>query len=172
MPISIIPNQPIRLSLIDDAESCECGTKEYCQMINKNDQTQWQIKSTDIILNGSFTDGLNHWVIGKIISVHVDIVNESAEGVCDGSLTIIASEGMPAYQYSLDGITFQSSNEFDNLCADCYNIIVKDSEGNKGYATACVDTNIDCGTYPDAYLFDLENINLSKLLNCYLHDLL
>lgn len=171
MPVRIIENQPIRFRT-DVGSDCGCSSKEYCQMINKNDQTQWQIISDDIVSNGNFTDSLNHWNIGILLTVTAVIVNESSEGECDGSLTITASAGTPAYTYSKDGVTFQSSNVFDDLCVGCYNIIVKDSAGNTGYLISCVDTNIDCGTYPNAYLFDLENINLSSLLNCYLNDLL
>lgn len=171
MGIRIIENQPIRFRLSLD-DSCDCSTKEYCQMINKNDATQWQINSDDIVLNGNFTDNLNHWVIGQAIDVSAEITNETSDGACDGQLLISASGGTPAYTYSKDGITFQGSDTFTGLCSGCYNVVVKDSLGNKGYYRACIDSNIDCGTYPGAYLFDIEDLYLSKLLNCYLHDFL
>ncbi|UKN00777.1 gliding motility-associated C-terminal domain-containing protein [Paracrocinitomix mangrovi] len=51
-------------------------------------------------------------------------------GVCDGEIEVSASGGTPGYMYSDDGgLTFQSSNVLDNLCAGLYNVVVKDTLG-------------------------------------------
>ena len=45
----------------------------------------------------------------------------------DASITITASGGSGSYLYSIDGITFQTSNTFTSLPAGTYTITVKDS---------------------------------------------
>jgi len=48
----------------------------------------------------------------------------------NGSIQADAMGGIPPYEYSLDGTTFQTSNLFSNLTAGNYTLTVKDSEGN------------------------------------------
>jgi hypothetical protein len=49
-------------------------------------------------------------------------------GVPDGKITISASGGVSAYQYSIDGgSTYQSSNTFENLGIGAYGVVVKDA---------------------------------------------
>jgi hypothetical protein len=50
-------------------------------------------------------------------------------GLGDGTITAIATGGTSVLSYSLDGITFQTSNIFLNLTAGAYTIIVKDARG-------------------------------------------
>ena len=50
-------------------------------------------------------------------------------GTANGSLTITASGGIGAYQYSLDGNSFQVGNSFTNLSAGNYTIQVIDEDG-------------------------------------------
>ena len=55
-------------------------------------------------------------------------VNESAAGAEDGSVTVQPLNGSAPYQYSIDGgATFQTSNVFNNLAADTYDIIITDA---------------------------------------------
>jgi hypothetical protein len=63
MSITIIPNQPIRFQNEDDIDtSCDCLGQSFCQLINKNDNTQFQLESTtNLVTNGEFTDGLDGW---------------------------------------------------------------------------------------------------------------
>ena len=50
---------------------------------------------------------------------------------CNGVITVYASNGFPPYVYSINnGVTYQSSNIFNNLCSGEYNVIVKDSANN------------------------------------------
>jgi guanyl-specific ribonuclease Sa len=46
-----------------------------------------------------------------------------------GSITAIATGGQSPYTYSLDGITFNTSNAFTNLRVGTFNITVKDTNG-------------------------------------------
>ncbi|MBS0424958.1 MAG: hypothetical protein JSR71_11195, partial [Proteobacteria bacterium] len=47
----------------------------------------------------------------------------------NGSITATASGGTPAYQYSIDGFTFQASNIFTGLPAGSYIVYAKDALG-------------------------------------------
>lgn len=49
----------------------------------------------------------------------------SCNGGADGVITVTADGGNPGYQYSIDGVNFQSSNSF-NVISGNYPVIVKD----------------------------------------------
>jgi hypothetical protein len=63
MSITIIPNQPIRFQNEDDIDtSCDCLGQGFCQLVNKNDATQFQIEATgDLVTNGTFDENLDGW---------------------------------------------------------------------------------------------------------------
>jgi hypothetical protein len=62
MSITIINNQPIRFQNIDSIdESCNCLGQGFCQLVNKNDATKFQIESTDLVTNGTFDENLDGW---------------------------------------------------------------------------------------------------------------
>ncbi len=44
----------------------------------------------------------------------------------NGTITVAATDGTAPYQYSLDGISFQTSNVFSGLIAGAYNITIRD----------------------------------------------
>lgn len=48
-------------------------------------------------------------------------------GASDGEITVTASGGLPAYQYSLDGTNFQANNIFTGLAAGPYTATVRDA---------------------------------------------
>jgi hypothetical protein len=64
--ITIIPNQPIRFQNADSIdESCMCLGQNFCQLINKNDNTQFQIEGSigdNLVTNGEFDENLDGWV--------------------------------------------------------------------------------------------------------------
>jgi hypothetical protein len=51
----------------------------------------------------------------------------TCNGLSTGSLTTVVSGGTPSYLYSLDGISYQTSNNFSNLPADTFLLRVKDA---------------------------------------------
>lgn len=57
----------------------------------------------------------------------------SCFGGNDGSFSVIASGGVPSYQYALDGALPQSGNSFSNLTAGTYTVVAFD-------ANQCTDT--------------------------------
>lgn len=72
----------------------------------------------------------------------VSFTNSSDNTTCggaNGSVTVIASGGTGAYQFSSDnGATFQASGNFTGLNANTYTIIVEDANGCQATDTAIV----------------------------------
>jgi hypothetical protein len=172
--ISLIKYQALNFTLSTDVgkEDCLCTPKRYCQKVNKFDIQKFQINSTTIVDNGDFGNGNTGWVIRENIIATITAVNESAEGECDGEITITPINGTGPYEYSIDGGAFVSTNVYEGLCVGCYSIVIKDSIGNVGIYNACIDTNVDCSLYDEPDLFDLSTLDLSKIINCELNDVL
>ena len=55
--------------------------------------------------------------------------NPSCTGDCDGVIQVTASQGSGGFEYSIDGINYQASGIFTNLCAGGYTIFVRDIQG-------------------------------------------
>lgn len=68
--------------------------------------------------------------------------------ICDGSITLTASGGVPPYQYSYDnGVTYINSPIKSNLCGGNYSIILKDSEGTTLTKTFVMSQRVTSTTY-------------------------
>ena len=69
-----------------------------------------------------------------LVQAFPDIANSlnftpaTCSGNADGSITVTTSGGKPAYQYSIDGTQYQSSNKF-LVRQGSYSILVKDANG-------------------------------------------
>ncbi len=63
------------------------------------------------------------------MEIMANVQDVSSQGSSDGSITISASSGATPYEYSIGGVTYQSSNIFENLPAGPYIIYVKDATG-------------------------------------------
>jgi hypothetical protein len=59
----------------------------------------------------------------------------------NASITVKASQGTVPYEYSLDGINYQSSNIFTGLAIGTYNIYVTDADNNTGFAQSVIVGN-------------------------------
>ena len=57
------------------------------------------------------------------------VINETCPTCSNGSITVMASGGTPAYEYSLNGGPWQPSNVFSGLSAGTYTITVRDTKG-------------------------------------------
>ena len=68
-------------------------------------------------------------VPNNCIIVNASSVNSTCSAA-NGSITIVASNGVAPYQYSITGISFSSNNKFIDLAAGTYKIQVKDATGN------------------------------------------
>lgn len=178
MGIRIIGYQPIRFRTVQqiEQEDCQCQGKCFCQLINKNDATTWQINSDNVVVNGTFDTSLEDWNINESLTLDITITNELQDGECDGSIEVLVSGGVGPWEYSIDGVNFTPGNVFDNLniftdlCSGCYNIVVKDSLGNLGFSIACVDENVDCNSFD--MTDELLPYKTSNFLNCLTSDFL
>ncbi len=47
----------------------------------------------------------------------------------DGSMTLVASSGTPPYEYSINGVDYQTSPTFSNLSQGLYSMFVRDANG-------------------------------------------
>ena len=64
------------------------------------------------------------------LSVNViSVQNASCYGIADGEIILLATDGVPPYEYSYNGSAPQSEGIFQFLEAGFYNILVKDANG-------------------------------------------
>lgn len=56
-------------------------------------------------------------------------VSGASGAAADGSITVLINEGVPPFEYSLDGVNFQSSNVFTGLNPGEYTVYVRDGSG-------------------------------------------
>lgn len=176
--IEIIPNQPIIFRNVDEISStgCECNEQPFCQIINPLDPTQFQIKSLNNIINGSFFGSLDGWDSGYLgITGIATITNESAISECNGSVTISASGGITTvsdfYSFSFMGGSFEDNDmsiTYNDLCSGDYWVTIQDSEGNQTSVEFTVSVNITCGLYDTTD--ELLPFKTSELLNCLTSD--
>lgn len=64
--------------------------------------------------------------------------NATCNNVCNATITVNASGGTPAYQYSLNGAANQTSNNYAALCDGAYSVLVTDANS----CTITVNTTI------------------------------
>jgi len=63
------------------------------------------------------------------LQANLTIVNSTCSEN-NGSISVKAANGSPPYEFSIDGVNFQTKNNFDNLPAGTYTILVKDGYGS------------------------------------------
>jgi hypothetical protein len=64
------------------------------------------------------------------LRVSTEIKNSTCNNSCDGALFVSAVGGIPPYQYSINGVTYQTSNIFNNICPSTFILYVKDTTSN------------------------------------------
>ncbi|MAL60643.1 MAG: hypothetical protein CMC14_11400, partial [Flavobacteriaceae bacterium] len=119
--------------------------------------------------NGQTVNGQS-WVIASGVNVDGDCFEEielaldtKTNILCfgddTGSITVIATGGLPPYEYSLNGGVPQGSPTFNNLVAGVYNIAVEDSIGN----TDSISVTL---TQPDPLSIQFSKINATATGAC------
>ena len=74
--------------------------------------------------------------------VAASLVNDiSCNNANDASIEVTVVGGNPPYEYSIDGINFQTSNSFSNLSDGMYTITVQDNDGFTQVANSVTITN-------------------------------
>jgi hypothetical protein len=74
----------------------------------------------------------NPVVITQPAEIVIDDVTEeniSCFGLTDGTITVTASGGTGTLEYSINGTDYQTSNVFEDLAKDTYEVFVKDENG-------------------------------------------
>ncbi len=87
---------------------------------------------------------------------HVDV---TCFGDCDGELTIVDPL---AVEYSIDGIGWVTTNNFQNLCAGVYEVYSSDP----GYGPTCIDTISVTILEPTALTLDVTSQDISCFNAC------
>jgi len=67
------------------------------------------------------------------LQTNVTTQNSTCDGNqnCDGNISVATKFGVPPYEYSINnGLTWQNSNFFFNLCPNTYTVITRDSVNN------------------------------------------
>ena len=59
----------------------------------------------------------------------------------NGTITAMGYNGMPPYQFSIDGMNFQNSNMFTGLSAGNYTVTIKDAEGFTDTTSVIINSN-------------------------------
>ncbi len=78
-------------------------------------------------------------IITCTLELAAEVVNASTNGTSDGSITAMITGGIPPFEYSLNGGTFQDDPVFSNLMSDGYVLTVRDSLGCKQDLEVTVD---------------------------------
>jgi hypothetical protein len=76
---------------------------------------------------------------------------------CLGVIEVLATGGLEPYEYSLDGINYQSSGLFENLCNAVYTVWVRDGNCNGQVITVEIRTFPGCEFFNDKTLEYLCN---------------
>jgi large repetitive protein len=71
----------------------------------------------------------------------VEAIVQTAQCGLNGSITIMASNGVPPYNYSIDGVNFQPGNQFTGLTPGSYTITVKDGDNLENAKLVTVPNN-------------------------------
>jgi hypothetical protein len=68
-------------------------------------------------------------IFAQTIHINATATNIDCNTNNTGRITVYVSGGLSPFQYSLNGISYQSSNVFTGLAAGSYNVYVKDANG-------------------------------------------
>ena len=77
------------------------------------------------------------WLTNNCINV-TTTNNNSSCGNSNGSIQAAASSGVSPYQYSIDGVNFNTTGNFTGLAAGNYTITAKDANNNTGTASVTI----------------------------------
>jgi hypothetical protein len=96
-------------------------------------------------------------VINDVVTTNVT----GCAGNTNATITVLASGGTPAIEYSINnGVSFQPSNFFQNLAAGVYNVVVRDAHGCITAWGAPINVN-----EPAPIL--LQDIDIVDVAGCY-----
>ncbi|MDH7446331.1 T9SS type B sorting domain-containing protein [Aquimarina sp. 2201CG14-23] len=82
------------------------------------------------------------------ITIDTAVATDAFCGNPVGTITVTASGGLGNFVYSLDNVTFQTSNVFTGLAAGSYTVYVNDDNGNNTLCTATTPVTINATGVP------------------------
>lgn len=126
------------------------------QVINNNPAYP-PINNNWTVLGKSYTVAANSGVC--VPSTALSMVGSVTKPgcICDGSISVTASGGVPPYQYSYNnGVTYENFPIKSNLCGGNYSVIVKDSEGTVFTKTFIMPQKTSSTTYTITLDLDSE----------------
>ncbi len=93
------------------------------------------------------------FVIGEpsALTENISVTHVSCSGAQDGGMDIAATGGVAPYEYSIDGINFQSSNIFSGLSPGSYSVSLRDDSN-------CVTTQSASIIEPAPLMIELDSI--------------
>jgi gliding motility-associated-like protein len=144
--------------LIGGGSGTACGTNSFAEikMLGNNGPYQYSLDGVNYQADGRFSNigpGVYQFFIkkangevvawgfnrGEYCALYIEYVAVSASCFgSNGELEVIASQGKAPYQYSIDGINYQTSNIFSNLSPGNYSVTVRDDIGTKSSIRATV----------------------------------
>lgn len=99
----------------------------------------------------SFTSSVtvgSSYVVGVTVQAQSNV---TCFGAANGTATVQVVGGIPPYDYSLNGVTYQSSGTFAGLAGGTYNIIGRDSKG-------CIDVAVVTITQPSQVVVTIDSV--------------
>jgi gliding motility-associated-like protein len=155
--------QPAALAMTVNSQAVACfGQSNGVITVNANggatpyqysiNGTTYQSSNTFNLAAGTYTvyvkdnNGCINTVAGigitqpTALTLNASTQPASCNGGADGLINVIASGGNSNYQYSIDGITFQASSNF-NVIAGNYTVTVKDANNCTATKAATVNLN-------------------------------
>ena len=94
------------------------------------------------------------------LQVNIEKTNSSCQGTtnCNGSISIFAEDGVPPYQYSINGgLIYGSNSNFTNLCSNTYTVSTKDNNNNVQTSTIILGYD----SAPVTYQLSLSNVGVA-----------
>lgn len=165
----LIVGQPNALTLMIDTIDISCkgnedgvvttivegGTEGYQYQWSNNQSTEQIINLAEGIYSVVVTDENDCQISGSALIIEPPLITLEVADVQDvicfgdssGSITVEASGGNGNYQYTTNGVDFQSSATHINLAAGNYSITVVDPRG-------CIETTDTIITQPEALMVD------------------
>ena len=87
----------------------------------------YNLSVTDSNLCTSVNPGIETIIEPEVLQMSLTKTDISCYGIANGTITINASGGTAPYQYSRNGIVYQSSNVFSNLAQNKFTLRVRDN---------------------------------------------
>lgn len=99
---------------------------------------------------------------GNNVSITLQVFDENCEGECDGSIIVTPQGGQSPYQYTTDGINYQLSPIFNNLCAGDGTVTIKDANNNTTTESFTIGLSNTSSNYDLQISESVETISLSQ----------